>query len=217
MIDLSKFDAVIFDFDGVLADSETMQCGAWRMVAVEAGIRDLKLDVAQIAGKQDIHIAPELFPVPLDCEKLMRRKWEVEDEMEARGLMKPVESAIELLVQLSKTHTLGIASSRWQEKIERWLRARELFDLFPVIVGKCVGYPCKPDPSPYLRAMEKLGVKAEQACAVEDSETGIIAAKAAGMYAIQLVHPYMKKCEKADGHVMSLREILSTGWKPVLQ
>src|SRR5690348_13481480 len=135
MIDLSLFSAVIFDFDGVLIDSETLQADAWRVVAREMGLKDFKVNLHQTAGRMDRHIAPELFPGASDVEAIIKRRWAVQDEMEARGLMKPIAGAVELLKHLSQTHRLAIASSSWPEKIERWLATHDLHRYFQAIVA----------------------------------------------------------------------------------
>jgi len=204
---LSGFRAVVFDFDGVLADSETLQARAWRQVADEFKIPNFSCPVEKIAGRQDIKIAPDLFPPPDDADACMKRKWAIEDQLEQDGQMLPIPGAFDLLHRLAKTHQLAIASSRWQHKIERWLNRHERLGLFNAIVGQQPNLLCKPSPAPYLRALELLDVESKDACAIEDSPTGITAAKAAGLFTIQLCHSHMAKCPSADSFIDSLNSL----------
>src|SRR4051812_767666 len=189
MVNLSRFKAVIFDFDGVLVDSETLQAEAWRRLGAEMNLADFKVDIEKIAGRWDRHIAPDLFGARPDIEQCITRKWAIQDEMEFAGLMQPIAGAIPLLHRLSKTHALAIASSSWPHKIDRWLIRENLKPLFKSIVACGNTITCKPAPDCYLNALSELGVKPTEACAFEDSPTGLAAAKAAGLFAIQLQHP----------------------------
>src|SRR3954462_12682138 len=119
MLDLSRFRAVIFDFDGVLVDSETLQLGAWRVAARELGLSEEKLDITRTAGRMDGHIVAELFPES-QAQVCLKRKWEIQDKMENDGLLQPIPGAIDLLHRLSMSHKLAIASSTWPIKIQRW-------------------------------------------------------------------------------------------------
>lgn len=206
MLDLSRFRAVIFDFDGVLVDSETVQLEAWRKAARELGLSEESLDITRTAGRMDRHIVGELFPEP-QAQACLKRKWEIQDEMENAGLLKPVPGAIELVQRLAKSHKLGIASSTWPIKIQRWLEKSELIGLFAAVVACGDQIACKPAPDCYQRALQMLGVKASEACAIEDSPTGLAAAKAAGIFTIQLLHPYMSRVV-ANAHIDSLNAIM---------
>jgi HAD superfamily hydrolase (TIGR01509 family) len=76
-----------------------------------------------------------------------------------------------------------------------------LSDAFRVVVGRTDGVPHKPAPDLYLMCLAELRIEARHACAIEDSPTGILAAKAAGIHAIQLLHPGMPRSVDADGWV----------------
>ena len=205
MIDLSKFRAVIFDFDGVLVDSETLQLDAWRQAARELGLNEDQIDITRTAGRMDRHIVGELFPEP-HAQACLNRKWEIQDEMENAGLLQPIPGAIDLLHRLATTHKLAIASSTWPIKIQRWIERSHLDGIFTAIVACGDQITCKPAPDCYLRALQMIGVTSADACAVEDSATGIAAAKAAGVFTIQLLHLYMPRVD-ADAHIDSLLKI----------
>jgi HAD superfamily hydrolase (TIGR01509 family) len=99
---------------------------------------------------------------------------------------------------LSGTHALAICSSCHPDVIARRLERVGLRPSFRVVVGRTGGVPHKPAPDLYLRALAELRVRAADACAIEDSPTGVVAARAAGVYAIQLLRPGMPRAANAD-------------------
>src|SRR4051794_27016168 len=110
MLDLSRFRAVIFDFDGVIVDSEPLQARAWTRLGRELGMHDCDVSVEQIAGRIDADLAPQLFPA-FDAARCVQRKAELEAQMVAAGELEPVEGVEELLRRLARTHRLAICSS----------------------------------------------------------------------------------------------------------
>jgi len=197
MLDLSKFRAVIFDFDGVIVDSETMQARAWTRVGRELGFADCQISVERIAGRVDVELAPMLFPGH-DPRRCVQRKWQIEAEMEAAGELRLVHGVDQFVHALARTHRLAICSSCHVMQLRRRLERVGLSSLFSVVVGTSAGVAHKPAPDLYLRALAQLGVGADEACAIEDSETGVAAARAAGIYVIQLVHPGQPRAALAD-------------------
>jgi HAD superfamily hydrolase (TIGR01509 family) len=205
MISISRFKAVIFDFDGVIIDSERLQARAWCGVAAELGL-GRTVGVHETAGKLDRHIAPELFPGQ-DHDWCIRRKKLIEQALESEGGPAYIEPTLALAGRIAGTHRLAICSSSSPGRIREVLGGRGLVSRFEVIVGQEPGDECKPSPAPYLKALRLLGVSAGEACALEDSPTGLTAAKGAGLYAIQLLHDGVGACELADAVVRSAGEI----------
>jgi beta-phosphoglucomutase-like phosphatase (HAD superfamily) len=205
MSDLSRFRAVIFDFDGVIVDSETVQARAWTRVAREIGLLGRDISVAQIAGRIDCELAGQLFP-GCDATRCMERKWQIEGEMEASGELRLVEGIEGLVSRLASTHVLAICSSCDPDLLARRLERTGLKSAFSVVVGRIDGLRHKPAPDLYLRVLAELEVNAGDACAIEDSPTGVAASKAAGVYAIQLLRPGMPRAAEADEWIESLAE-----------
>jgi HAD superfamily hydrolase (TIGR01509 family) len=200
---LARFRAVIFDFDGVIVDSETMQARAWTRVARELGLRGCDITVAQIAGRIDHELVAELFP-GCDGPACMTRKCQIDDELESDGELRHIPGIEPLLRALAVTHALAICSSCDAGIIARRLERVGLSWAFPVVMGRTDGVPHKPAPDLYRRALGELRASAADACAIEDSPTGIAAAKSAGLYAIQLLHPGMPRAADADEWIDSL-------------
>jgi HAD superfamily hydrolase (TIGR01509 family) len=197
VVDLSRFRAVIFDFDGVIVDSESMQARAWTQVGRELGLVDCLISVEQIAGRLDIELAPRLFP-GCDARRCVERKAQLETEVEAAGELRLVQGVDSLVRRLARTHRLAICSSCHDELLRRRLALVGMTRFFPVVVGRTDGVLHKPAPDLYLNALAGLGVGAADACAIEDSLTGVAAAKAAGLHVIQLVHPGLPRAADAD-------------------
>ena len=199
-INLARFKAVIFDFDGVIVDSETMQARAWTRVARELGMHDCEVKVEQIAGRIDVELAAELF-AGRDVQWCVRRKWSIDREMEDGGELRLVPGVEQFVRGLEGTHALAICSSCHPDVIARRLDRAGLRSAFRVVVGRTEGVPHKPAPDLYLRTLHELSVRAADACAIEDSPTGIVAAKAAGVHAIQLLHIGMPRAANADAWI----------------
>lgn len=206
MVSIEQFKAVIFDFDGVIIDSETVQARAWCAVAAELGLADMSVTVGQIAGKLDRHIAPQLFP-DHDHGHCIQRKNRIQFQLEEQGGIVYIDETLELAGRIAGSHRLAICSSSREARIREVLRPKGIVNRFETIVGQVPGEECKPSPAPYLRALRLLGVSAGEACAIEDSHTGITAAKGAGIYTVQLLHDGMPPSSLADAVVRSAREI----------
>jgi HAD superfamily hydrolase (TIGR01509 family) len=207
MIDLSRFRAVIFDFDGVIVDSETLQARAWTAVAREVGQLGREIAVHQIAGRIDRELAAELFP-ECDGAWCAARKAQIESEMQAAGELKPIDGCERLLDRLGRSHLLAICSSCRADVLDRRLVELGLRAFLRAVVGRGDGVPHKPAPDLYQRTLALLGVPAHDACAIEDSATGVAAAKAAGIFTIQLAHPDLPRAANADAWIGSFDELM---------
>lgn len=204
-VSIERFKTVIFDFDGVIIDSEGVQLRAWRAVAEELGVAGGVVTLGRIAGKLDRHIAPELLPGhdPVHC---VTRKKNIQAEMEVEGISY-IEETLKLTERIGESHRLAICSSSLEGKILEILEKREIAGRFEVIVGQVEGEECKPSPGPYLKVLRLMGIEAGEACVIEDSPTGIRAAKGAGLFTIQLLHEGMEVNALADAAVRSAGEI----------
>jgi HAD superfamily hydrolase (TIGR01509 family) len=197
MVPLHRFKAVIFDFDGVLVDSERLAARAWTLLGHELSAGLTPVTLGQIAGKLDRHIAPALFPGrdPVAC---VARKQQIERDLEDQGELSCITATIEFARRISSTHKLAVCSSSRPPRIQRILTRFNALDLFPTIVGQVDGEECKPSPAPYLKALRLLSLSAAEACAIEDSPTGLIASKSAGLFSIQLLHDGLSPSPQAD-------------------
>lgn len=182
---MSKF--AIFDMDGVIADTEPLHRESCRAL-----LKNLNLDIESILPKAYAHSKREFWndvirenALHYTAEELTRREFELLIEIIKKNNIQPTSGLYETLQKLqSEGFTLAIASSSDREYVQAVLDVTGLKKFFFAIAcGNDVSV-AKPAPDVYLRALELCEAKAEQACAIEDSDTGIAAAKAAGLYCI---------------------------------
>lgn len=172
--------AVIFDMDGVLADTEWFYRMRRAGFLAEHGLSEEGFD---FTGSNEKAIWEALVP-----NDPVRRKKLLLDYREYRKLhpapyQKLADPVLRSLMSELKDRGLriGIASSSEQEAIEALVQAAGIEKFIDCMVSgvNCTAH--KPDPAIYLHTMARLGVTANEAIAVEDSTTGIAAAKSAGM------------------------------------
>lgn len=181
-------DAVIFDLDGVLLDSEPAWEAARREVTLEAGGRwrdDAQTEMMGMSTSEWSAWMHEALGVPLDPERIVR---EVLSRMERsfRERLPLLPGAREAVTALAEDWTLGLASSSSRPLIDLALELGGLAGHFRATVSSEEVERGKPAPDVYLRAAELLAVDPEGCVAIEDSGNGIRAGAAAGMRVIAI-------------------------------
>jgi HAD superfamily hydrolase (TIGR01509 family) len=195
---------VIFDFDGVLADTERLHLRAFQQLFAARGWqldeavyfdRYLGYDDEGLvaAFDKDEHLG--LPQAVLDA--LVAEKGEVfAGYLEAGDVLFP--GAIACVENLAKHFTLGIASGALKTEITNILGAANLLAYFPVIVSAEDVDECKPAPEPYLTAARRLGVRPGVCVAIEDSPPGLQAARTAGMKTVGVTTTAARHLLSAD-------------------
>jgi HAD superfamily hydrolase (TIGR01509 family) len=214
--------AVLFDFDGVLVDSEPLHFRAMRDALVAEGFTiDEEEYWRHLLAHDDrgaIRIALERHGVPYDgarIEAMTRRKAEAFEAVLADIPFFP--GARDLVHALGREVPLAIASGARRAEIEAILTAGGLRDSFSAVVGIDDVSRGKPDPEPYLTAMRRLGGRAPglrptECLVIEDSSTGIAAGLAAGMKVLAVTNSYpAAKLAAAHRVVASLAGLDSAG------
>lgn len=180
---------LLFDFDGLLVDTEGARYGAWRDVYAEHG-HEFELDrwtqnVGTLAEPFDpaLRLA-ELTGLPLDPDDLNERRRARELE-----LVHAEELREGVAVLLDEAAERGLAVAIVSSASERWVRSHlgrlGLEQVWRTIV--CANGDldrAKPAPRLYLEALDALGLRADEAIAFEDSLHGVRAAKAAGIFTV---------------------------------
>ncbi len=203
--------AIVFDFDGVLANSEPLHLRAYQEVLSALGIvveRDEYY--ARYLGFDDIGAFTAIGHArgqdwtDQQITALAARKTVVFDEMivSAEVLYPTAAPCIE---RLAARFPLGIASGALRHEIEAVLRASGLDRHIGFVVASGDTPFSKPAPDPYRRAAQLHGLPAAQCLAIEDSRWGIESAKAAGLRCVGITHTYpASKLETADAIIDSL-------------
>lgn len=206
--------AVVFDFDGVLADSEGLHLAAFQDVLSARGwTLDRASYFARYLGYDDHDLLQKFLDdqriqiTNNDLDAIVTEKGRRYDaRVQGNNILFPAAAAC--VARLRGTFALGIASGSLHDEIVDILAANKLEDAFEVIVGADDVPRSKPAPDPYATAVQKLGVRPEDAVAIEDSHWGLTAAREAGLRVIGITTSYARNAlRSADTVVDSLDEI----------
>jgi HAD superfamily hydrolase (TIGR01509 family) len=178
------FRAIIFDLDGVLADSEPWWNKIDAKMLAEYGVAyhgECHQNVLGVSYSIAIEFYKKKFGISAPTEELMRRRGEIATEFFADrvGLFPNAKRVLEDLRE--KKLRLAVATSSVAASARPFLDRHQLTQFFEVIVTGDEIERGKPEPDIYLRTAEKLGIPANQCLVIEDSLSGIAAAKAANM------------------------------------
>ncbi len=202
---------VVFDFDGLILDTESPVYAAWAEVYRAHG-RELPLSLwHSIIGR-----GRGAFDPHAHLEKLLGRSLDrasIDHGRRARFLelldTEP-RPGVRAWLRDARTHRLGlaVASSSGADWVGGNLRRLALADAFDALVTADDVSRTKPAPELYLRAARAIGVAPEEAIAVEDSPTGIEAAHAAGMFTVAVPGPMTTALDlsQADVEIGSLTD-----------
>jgi len=185
-----EFDAVIFDMDGLLIDTESLA-----MAALAETAKSMGYDMPET-------FCTLMIGVPMDhCSKLMTERFGTDFPLDAyfsktdmhlaamieAGQLQLKTGVRELLSALD-THNIpkAIATSSSRGKADKHLRHAGILERFDIIVTRDDVERGKPHPDPFLRAAERLDLAPERCLALEDSYNGVRAAHAANMQVIMV-------------------------------
>lgn len=192
-------EAVVFDLDGVIVDSEHVWDDVRRALAEERGGRwhgDASRDMmgmSSVEWSRYMHDVVGLREPPEEINAEVVRRLEAVYREE----LPLIPGAVEAVRRLAARWPLGLASSSNRELIDFVLEVSGLAALFRATVSSEEVPRGKPAPDVYLEASRRLGVPGERCAAVEDSENGIRSAKAAGMRALAIPNPHFPPAEDA--------------------
>jgi len=179
--------AIIFDFDGVLIDTERVQLLAWAEVAHRRGINPCEIGLDDTPGMSDEHIGRLLIRGNQESvDSLIAEKERLTHAFFERDGVKPVAGALDFVCWAQGKYRLAVASNSSVTYLERMLPIIGMSSAFDAVVS-AEEYLPKPEPAVYLLAVEALGVAANRCVAIEDSPVGLEAAKRAGLLSIGLV------------------------------
>jgi HAD superfamily hydrolase (TIGR01509 family) len=206
--------AVVFDMDGLLLDTETVYQAAMIEAGQAFGIAFTAATYRTMVGKTNPECAVMLrefhgpdFPV----EAYFKRVWsDVEVLLEAEVRLKT--GVMEILDYLDALGVpCAIATSNSREAVERYLGRFDLVKRFRAVVANADVTRHKPHPDPYLEAARRLNVHPTLCLALEDSHPGVRAAHAAGMMTIMvpdILDPNEEMHDKCVHVAESLHDVL---------
>jgi HAD superfamily hydrolase (TIGR01509 family) len=185
-------DAVVFDMDGVIVDSEQVwddvreqlakeRCGRWHEGA-QAAMMGMSSPEWSAYMHDEIGLRESPDEINAEVVKRMLERY--------RDRLPLIDGAVEAVRRLASEFRLGVASSSNLPLIAAVLERAGIAELFDAVVSSEEVQRGKPAPDVYLEAMRRLGAEPGQAAAIEDSSNGIRAAHAAGMHVIALPNPH---------------------------
>ena len=185
------YSAVIFDMDGVLADSEPAFFEAVNEVLVPTGKRIDWERYQQLLGTSvSTTWDGVLQMLDLEADDVQPYLDRYGDTLlEVLRRPRPLLPGVDTIMKELKRRAvpIGLATSSWQAWVEALLGAVGLpLDTFEAVVWRQMAERGKPAPDLYLKAAELLHVAPDRCIAVEDTPSGIASAKEAGMYAVQV-------------------------------
>ena len=181
----SRIAAAVFDYDGVISDTERPKCIYTQRQLALNGVSLSDEEAFSLCGGDDTKTVPVLLArhgSSMTFDEFLSITADI-DSVYAKGDIEPSPGIVAFIRQLRERGVrIGIASST---RTEHLLVANErmgISDLFDAVVGGDMVETIKPAPDVYLMTLRQLGVPAEEAVAFEDSPFGIEAAQAAGIY-----------------------------------
>jgi beta-phosphoglucomutase len=189
---MNEFQAIFFDFDGVLLDTEPVHWTCWsemlRTVGLELTWEYYRDECIGIDDRDMLRVMARQADPPRDWESLWSLYPAKKGLFQARMTNPLFEAELKgMLPDLARDYRLAVVSSSSCVEIEPILVAGGLREYFETVVGGESVKRHKPAPEPYLLAAERLGVT--RALVIEDSAAGIESGRAAGFEVIAVKHP----------------------------
>jgi HAD superfamily hydrolase (TIGR01509 family) len=205
--------AVIFDFDGLILDTESTDFQSWQEVFA-AHTCKLRFDIwAESIGRPWGYFDPyahleQLSGAPIDRDRIHAQR---QARLRELFLLQPIQPGV--LAYLRDAQQLGLKIGLASSSDRAWVHGHlERLGLLPYFtVTRCFEDTGahKPDPTPYLAVLEALDVLPSEAVAFEDSPNGIASAKAAGILCVAVPNPTTRSLnlDKADYRLDSLASL----------
>ena len=189
-----EFQAYIFDCDGTIADSMPLHYNAWRNALAPWNCdftESLFYEWAGFSVTEIVRMLNEKHGLKMPVEDVVRRKEEI--YFQSLPDLKAVPEVLEHINSSYARIPFAVVSGSTRDSVTASLRSLGLAEKFEILV--CAGdyKKGKPDPEPFLLAAARLGVKPQSCLVFEDSEMGIVAARAAGMASVKVPPPWERR------------------------
>ena len=202
---------IIWDLDGVIADSATFHFEAWREFTAARGKAFTEEDFKRSFGMRNDDILISIFGE--QRERGVLKRWSDQKEERFRQLIqnrvKPFPGVIELVKNFNMAgYEQAVASSTPLENIDLILKEITILEFFSTIISGEAVRKGKPNPEAFLKAAKEMSLGPDRCLVIEDAAAGIVAAKRAGMKAIGVTTTLPReKLASADQVVRSLEEV----------
>jgi beta-phosphoglucomutase len=182
------FQHAIFDLDGVLVDTAEFHYLAWKTIADELGAKFDRKKNERLRGvprMQSLEIIVEDLPRrPANMDELAARKNALYVELIQRVTPRDLLPGVQAMLEQLRRHGIGRAVASSSKNARAVIERLGIGPLLDAVVDGFGFERAKPAPDIFLNAARLLGAEPPACVVVEDAQTGVEAAKAAGMYAV---------------------------------
>lgn len=190
----NRTQAVVFDLDGTLINSEAVAFRAWQEAVAEYGHEYKHSDQILTVGvkiDQAIRNVRDKFQLPISIDALSAKMGAIWVKLSTEGF--PLLPGVQEMIDYLDEHgiTWGVATNSDHAFAKRYLTIHGLYDRAHAVVGSDEVACGKPEPDVFVACARRLGVSAENCLAVEDTVLGHHAAAAAGMRVIAIPNEWM--------------------------
>lgn len=206
-------EAVLWDMDGVIADTRRYHYRAWQDVFQKRGVNLTKEVFQSHFGRRNDTIIRSILSESLPPEELQLIVDEKEETYRRRlgHNIKPLPGALELIRALKKQGIkTAIASSAPMENIRLIIRGLDIEDCFQAIIWGGAVAEGKPNPQIFLLAAQTLGTESSNCVVIEDAIAGVAAAKRAGMKCVAVTNSHPRDSLKEADLIVDTLETVST-------
>jgi len=215
--------SLLFDFDGLILDTETTEIDLWKSIYSGYGFEfplDLYIKTVGGWGISNFDPADHLVQLVNDSLDGSALRLRYRDEVAQRFVAQPIREGVQ--TYLSEAQRLGlrlaIASSSKHSWVEPHLTRLGLIHYFEKIICGDDVPPgrTKPNPDIYLKALDELGITASEAIVFEDSPNGVSAARSAGIYVVAIPNP-TTSLMKIEGANLTIKSMASLPLQDLLK
>ena len=216
---MKKIEAVLFDMDGVIFDTESIYLDIWTKVFQSYGYimtKDVYISVMGRGRKNVIKTFVDLYGEYLPIIQMYKDKDEELMQVIDKGQVPMKVGVKEILTFLKENgYKVALATSAKRERAIKQLKMANIKELFDCIVCGDEVINAKPNPEIFLKAAEELSVKPENCIVIEDSPAGIESAYNANMVGIHVEdlkkadEIILKYCHKSFKNLIDIKEYIS--------
>lgn len=187
------FKAVIFDMDGVLADSEPLHLKAENITLAPYKVHITEEDCREFMGRSSKQLMKSLirkYSIKAGLEEIFSKHKENLLQLYSNEVA-PIKGSLQLLQWFKeKKYLLALASSSSAQLVNSVLKKFKIEAVFDTVVSGSEVEKFKPAPDIFLEVGSRLSVLPEESLVIEDSAAGVTAAKSAGMYCVGFRSPH---------------------------
>jgi beta-phosphoglucomutase len=191
-----RIDAVFWDFDGVIARTENLHIAAWQRLVnhVEIGLPRSMFRAAATEDDRDL-IVQVFARMKIELSQTQILQWCLGKQRILETLLEtssPLYAGVaEAMLELDKAGVRqAVVTNTWRRNVELTLKGSGLLGHMEFIIAKEDVARTKPDPEGYQQAVQRMSVAGRRCLAIEDSTTGLVAARAAGVSTLAIAHPF---------------------------